>query len=167
MAKRLWAEMREKQMGINIRQKGQGGEREIADTLNAIIYKVAGDLKLPEEDRRKAASMVQRNQNQSAVGGNDLTNCMGLSIEIKRQEQLSINTWWKQCEAAAARNNETPVLMWRQNRKPWQIRTYAWISLPDRKHKLAVVNFDMDTFKSWFADWVSITLQKDPDALRV
>lgn len=145
-------------MGINVRQKGQQGEREIADMLNFIIYTVMKFRDYPEAECLKAMGSVQRNQNQSAVGGNDLTNCFGLSIEVKRQEQLSVNTWWKQTTAAAERNNEVPVLMYRQNRKAWNIRTYAWIGLPDGKQVKAVVEFDLDTFKNWFHNWVDAKL---------
>lgn len=145
-------------MPINARNKGQQGEREVADMLNALIYTVMKDLKYTDEECTRALSTVQRNQNQSAVGGNDLTNCFGMSIEVKRQEQLSVNTWWAQCCAAAERNNEMPVLMYRQNRKPWHVRTYGWINLPGTKHIRFVVEFDIDSFETWFREWVRAKL---------
>jgi hypothetical protein len=107
--------------------------------------------------------MVQRNQNQSAVGGNDLTNTFGMSIEIKRQETLSVPAWWRQCCAAAEKNNELPVLMYRQNRKPWMIRTFGFLHTPAANggwtSVQAVVEFDEPTFKSWFKAWVTGKLQ--------
>lgn len=145
-------------MGANPRTKGQGGEREIADMLNGIIYHTMKELNFPEDECLKGIRTVQRNQNQSAVGGNDLTNCFGMSIEIKRQEALSVNTWWAQCLAAAERNNEMPVLMYRQNHKPWRVRTFGWINLPNDKHIRAVVEFDEDHFRTWFKEWVRIKL---------
>lgn len=145
-------------MGINIRAKGQTGEREVADMLNGIIYTTMKALEFPDAECLKGLATVQRNQNQSAVGGNDLTNCMGLSIEVKRQESLSVGTWWRQCVAAAERNAEMPVLMYRQNRKAWRIRTYGWISLPDGKHIRAEVEFDIDMFRAWFREWVKTKL---------
>ena len=146
-------------MTINIRQKGQSGEREVADMLNGIIYLAMQSLEFPEEECLKGLKTVQRNQMQTAIGGNDLTNCFGMSIEVKRQEALSVNTWWKQTLAAAQRNNEMPVLMYRQNRKPWHVRTYGWINLPNNHHQQAVVEFDIDTFKSWFREWVLLKLK--------
>lgn len=143
---------------VNIRDKGQRGEREIATLLNGIIYQVAVELGFSEEDCLKAVTTVQRNQNQTAVGGNDLTNCFGMSIEVKRQEQLSINTWWKQCVASAARGNELPVLIWKQNRKPWRVQTWANLYFTDNARMRAVVQFDVDTFKIWFAEWVKRAL---------
>lgn len=145
-------------MGIDVRQKGASGEREICDTMNFIIHTVMKDMEYPADQCLKALSSVQRNQNQTAVGGNDLTNTFGLSIEVKRQEALSINTWWKQCEAAAQRNNEVPVLLYRQNRGKWHCVTYAWIPLPDGCSVQARVEFDFDAFKQWFTHWVRAKL---------
>lgn len=145
-------------MSINIRQKGQQGEREVCDMLNYIIFKVMEEMGYPKDQCLKAMSCVQRNQNQSAVGGNDLTNTFGLSIEIKRQEQLSVGTWWRQCKAAAERNNEMPVLMYRQNRKAWNVMTLVWLSLPDGKQIQAVAEFDIEQFKNWFREWVRTQL---------
>jgi len=145
-------------MGINIRAKGQQGEREIADMLNLIVYTVMKELEYPEDECLKGFKTVQRNQMQTAVGGNDLTNCFGMSIEIKRQEALSVNTWWAQCLAAAERNNEMPVLMYRQNRKSWHVRTFVWVNLPGAKHIRVVGEFDIDSFKNWFKEWVRLKL---------
>lgn len=145
-------------MAINVRQKGQTGEREVATLMNEIIQNVMREMKFPEDQVLAASNAVQRNQNQSAVGGNDLSNTFGLSIEVKRQENLSANTWWKQTVAAANRNNEVPVLMYRQNRKAWHIRTLVWLSLPNGRQVQALAEFDIDTFKHWFQEWVKARL---------
>lgn len=137
-------------MGINIRQKGQEGEREIQRALEPIIRKVMTDLGFPLPDK----AIVQRNQNQSAVGGSDLSNTFGLAIEVKRQEQLSINTWWKQCETAATDNSEHPVLLYRQNGKKWRCVTLVWLQLPGSTWQQVRAEFDMDTFLHWFEEWV-------------
>lgn len=139
---------------INVKQKGAEGEREICKTLNAIIQKVMRAHGYPEQEVLLAANAVQRNQNQSAVGGNDLTNTFGMSIEVKRQEQLSINTWWQQTTEAASRNGEHPVLLYRQNGKKWKCVTMSYIELPNSKWKYIRVEFDWETFQFWFHDWV-------------
>lgn len=141
-------------MSINVRTKGQEGEREIARILNLIVADVRAAMKLPQYETKD--ELFQRNQNQSAVGGADLSNPMGLEIEIKRQEQLSVNTWWKQCVISAERTGGIAVLIFRQNRKSWRIcmegnlplqaagaTTYSSLG-PCR------VEIDMDTFKAWF-----------------
>jgi len=154
-------------MGINPRTKGASGEREVADMLNGIIVKVMTAMAYPPEQVAAAAKSVQRNQNQSAVGGCDLTNVFGMAVEVKRQESLAIPAWWRQTVAAAERNNELPVLMYRQNRKAWHIRTYAWLALPGGDHpgmyskqQRIVAEFDIDTFKAYFAQWVQGKLEQ-------
>lgn len=139
---------------INIRQKGAEGEREIYNALNPIIQQVLRELGYSAEDVDKAATCVQRNQNQSAVGGNDLVNTFGLSIEVKRQEQLSINTWWKQCADAAARNGEHPVLLYRQNRKKWHCVTLVWLQLPHGGGIQVRAELSWEDFLRWFKDVV-------------
>lgn len=140
-------------MAINIRQKGQEGEREIAKKLNAVISNVRQRQGLPPLETRD--ELFQRNQNQSAVGGDDLSNPLGLSIEVKRQEQLSVATWWKQCVESAARTDGIPLLIYRQNRKPW--RCMAWGSLPpgilgniEPRQHLYRVELDLDSLLHWF-----------------
>ena len=113
-------------MGINIRQKGADAERHVATTLNTIIQE-----ELAAIGREVTRPVVQRNQNQSAVGGGDLSNVFGLSIEVKRQEALSIEAWWKQCVDAAKRNNEIPILLFKQSHKAWRCITEGWVGFSE------------------------------------
>lgn len=149
---------------INVRDKGFNAEREIATTMNGVVMLVMRELGFPEDKIIAAASTIQRNQNQSAVGGNDLTNTFGMGIEIKRQELLAINSWWKQCEAGAMRNGELPVLIFKQNHKPWRVITYATMLAPaganDVQHQLVRCEIDWPTFLGWFKAWVIIKLQQ-------
>lgn len=150
-------------MSINVRTKGQEGEREIAKILNMIVADVRASLKLPHYATND--ELFQRNQNQSAVGGADLSNPMGLEIEIKRQEQLFVNTWWKQCVTSAERTGGVAVLIFRQNRKRWRVCMEG--ELPLQAAGTATysslgpcrVEIDMDTFKAWFkayyTQWVN------------
>lgn len=141
-------------MGINIRQKGAGGEREIADDMNWIIYSLMKELGCDNPTMMS----VQRNQNQSAVGGSDLNGTLGLSIEVKRQEALSINTWWAQCVASAKQDGGTPVLLFRQNGKKWRCILMANITLTAKDDASWAgmevrSEIDYDTFKEWFRAW--------------
>lgn len=105
---------------INVRTKGQTGEREICKFFNDIYKEVYEALNIPFPEK----DIAQRNQNQSAVGGCDITNTCFYAVEVKRQEQLSINTWWKQCVVSAVELNKFPVLMYRQNQKKWKVVLY-------------------------------------------
>ena len=143
---------------MNIRQKGAGGEREVYKMLNTIIKDVLIELDYPPDVVAKADTCVQRNQNQTAVGGNDLTNTFGLSIEVKRQETLSINTWWQQCELAAHRNKEKPVLLYRQSHKEWKCVTDVMVPTPDNDVMYVRAEFGEAAFKLWFRAWVKAQL---------
>ena len=151
---------------INIRQKGANGEREVAKMLNNIIAGVMVEMGFPAEQVEAARSSVQRNQNQSAVGGCDLSNVFDMAVEVKRHENLQVPAWWRQCVSAAERNNELPVLVYRQNRRAWHVRTYAWLPLPGSepgswsRQQRVVAEFDIDTFKVWFAQWVRGMLEQ-------
>lgn len=105
----------------SIRAKGADGEREIAKLLNPIVHKVKRTFNFSEEDILNPHYQIQRNPNQCANGGADLQNTYGICIEIKRQQALNINTWWKQCEKSAIDLDEIPVLMYRQNNKKWRV----------------------------------------------
>lgn len=150
---------------INVRQKGAGGEREICDALNLIIKSAMRQLKYTEDEIRLAGNSVQRNQNQSAVGGNDLTNTFGMSIEVKRQETLSIPAWWKQTIDAAKRNDEHPVLLWRQNGKKWNCMTLGYVELPNDQFIKVRVTMSFDDFRVWFEHWV-VSKLKDGHEVR-
>ena len=86
------------------RNKGSRGERELAALLNERF-----DLG------------AKRSLGQAREGGEDINlNDLGIVIEVKRQEALQVNAWWRQvCEAA---NNAKclPVLAYRQNRRKWK-----------------------------------------------
>lgn len=145
--------------GINIRQKGANGEREVATAMNSIVMLVMTQLGFPAEKILEAANSIQRNQNQSAVGGSDLSNTFGMGIEVKRQETLSINTWWKQCTESAKRNSEWPVLIYRQNHGKWQVMTY--LRAPVDSDSVTVrATMDWDAFLYWFKAWVENKLRQ-------
>lgn len=136
---------------INIRAKGQEGEREIARAMNSIVESVLTKHGITIPDK----PVIQRNQNQSAVGGSDLTNPFGLAVEVKRQEQLSINTWWKQCCAAAIADGAIPVLVYRRNKQAWSIVMLVDAPLGDGSHVSGIrAEITWDSFLQWFYNLV-------------
>lgn len=146
---------------VNPRTKGQRGEREAYHMLNDMIMEVMRELGFPEDRVKQAATTIQRNQNQTAVGGSDLVNTFGLAIEIKRQELLSgINGWWKQTVAAATRNGEIPVLLYRQNHGKWRCQTLMQAECPVGDGRMFRAEIDYDSFCIWFKDWVRVKLKQ-------
>ncbi len=147
----------------NIRTKGQSGEREVQKIMNDIVIEIYKEQNRPPLEERDLP--FQRNQNQSAVGGSDLSNPFALEIEVKRQEALSIGSWWKQCVASAERTGGVPILIFRQSRQKWRVIMFGEleISVPgsgDHINGLQKVQVEISLadFKLWwrtyFVDWL-------------
>ena len=139
-------------MSINVRTKGAQGERDVCILLNAICQQLEDEgVNVGYNDE---APKFQRNQNQSAVGGSDITNPYGLSIEVKRQENLSINTWWNQCLAASEQDGGIPILIFRQNGKKWRIIMNVYLPVTETRYHHVRAEMDIDTFKQWAKDYI-------------
>lgn len=141
---------------VNIRTKGADGERKIATALNLITFERLQALGLPMPDK----PIVQRNQNQSAVGGGDLTGTFRMSIEIKCQEALSVGTWWKQCVKSAKQNGDMPVLIYKQNHKGWKVCLLTNLWLPGNHSGPWVMSqISWDDFQEYYKVYVDACLQ--------
>lgn len=137
---------------VKVRDKGQGGEREVQEMLNDIYLKVLVECGLPIPEKRDLP--FQRNQNQSAVGGSDLSNPFGLEIEVKRQEVLSIDTWWRQCESSAKRTGGEPILIFKQNRKKWRVILFTHLQAGNEDWRLVRSEISLPDFIQWVHDWI-------------
>lgn len=126
---------------VNPKQKGAGGEREACTLLGSILTE--GGV---------SASGIERNLNQTREGGGDILAIPGLVIEVKRCETLNVPMWWRQVCRAADRNGDTPVLMYRQNRKPWQFCLPSYLLVIGAKGYLTLGEPD---FRVWLHRWVS------------
>ena len=127
---------------VDIRQKGQSGERAVYNILNDEVDSVRRDMQLPsfaKEDRP-----FQRNQNQTAVGGSDLTNPFGLEIEVKNCKTLSLGAWWQQTESSASRTGGVPILVYKVQYKGWRVRMRANIG-----DEQVVADISIDDLKSY------------------
>jgi hypothetical protein len=91
-------------MSASQRDKGQRGEREAFSVLSDLL-----------------GTIVQRNVDQARYGGADSLDVPGWAIEIKRQERISVPTWWQQCREQAVAVNRRPALMYRASRQPWRV----------------------------------------------
>lgn len=127
-------------MGAYQRNKGKTAEVEVYHWLNETVASVVGPGK-----------WFQRNQNQTASSGSDLSNPFRLSIEIKRHETLSINTWWAQCLRSAKAEFGVPVLLYRQSRQPWR----AVVEIKDCHGETYTVTMSSDNFERWLKSYVT------------
>lgn len=127
-------------MGQN---KGKRGEREIKDAFITVMLEAEA-----AKNKQGVSDKVKRNTLQADQGGDDIVGIPLISVEVKRQETLSVNTWWKQCCASAMRDKLQPVLIYRQNRKSWRVVTWVLLHQP-KWQSTKWVRADMD-----FADWL-------------
>lgn len=85
------------------RNKGSRGERELFALLS-----------------EQLGVTVTRNLSQTRGGGADALDVPGWAIECKRQEAVSIASWWTQALRQAKQTGRKPALFYRQSRKPWR-----------------------------------------------
>lgn len=135
---------------VHVVNKGKTGEREVADMLRTEIYVLIARNAWDDATKSKLFDLVQRNQNQSAEGGGDL-NLLGLSVEVKRCETLSVDKWWQQACTSAARNGDNPILIYRQNRKAWHVVMTASLDVTTTSGMRVRATIDIDSFKVWFS----------------
>ncbi len=105
--------------GAMSRNKGQRGEREVIALLqNQVTLAYAAmrneGYELGTEPR------LQRNTIQSDRGGYDIAGLKWMALEVKFQETLHVDAWWKQTVEQSGKGQE-PVLVYRQSRQPWRV----------------------------------------------
>jgi len=126
-------------VGTGARTKGANGERELYKLLNAVL----------DEELGCHDNYLRRNSDQSRAGGYDLVGCPWLAIEVKRQEQLNINAWWQQT-VRQAKPGQVPILLYRQNRKPWRAVMQAGLHVGGGSLIVARAEVSWEDFLVWF-----------------
>ena len=120
--------------GRGRRNKGKAGEREFAKLLQEGL-----------------GIEFSRNLDQVRNGGYDLIGLNKLAIEIKRCENLSVGTWWKQA-MSQAKEGQTPVLAYRQSRRPWTVVvptkfvTKSLVEFCEHNEKRKTMSMPLDIF---------------------
>lgn len=92
-------------MAIDIRKKGQIGEREVC----AILVEQGLCIE------------ATRELDQVRAGGSDVEALTYMSIEVKRHEKVAVKTYWDQVMKSASNVGKCPCVWWRPNRKAWLI----------------------------------------------
>jgi hypothetical protein len=131
------------------RQKGGRGEREVVKLLTKWYNDIRLEKATPTLTLKD--SPFQRNQLQTAIGGSDITNPFGLEVEVKRQEKLSVNTWWEQVNKASDKSRGIPILMYRQNNGSWKIM--MWGSVQCSQERIPV-KITLKLFEDWFKGYL-------------
>jgi hypothetical protein len=146
---------------VNIRSKGQRGEREAIDLLQEWLAPVTAAAKVDPVE-------LSRNLTQTREGGYDVVGLDWLALEVKRHENLQVSTWWKQT-LRQARPDQIPMLMYRQNRTPWKFRIRTTVAhySPCGRSGLSTLTFDLgsEEAKLWLQTefWVRLRQIIDGD----
>ena len=115
--------------------KGANGEREILKWF-------MDNFSLPK---------LKRNLEQTRNGGADCLDIPGIALEVKRQEALSLPSWWQQTKRQAIISKRFPVLAYRQNRKRWVFCLPASLITP---HSWGYISLSDTEFKVWFKNYL-------------
>jgi len=116
--------------------KGASGEREALKWF-MVRFPELGDL--------------TRNLEQTRNGGADCLTIDGIALEVKRQEALAIESWWKQTTRQAVVSKRLPVLMYRQNRRQWFFCIPASLLITGSWGYLTLTSAE---FTNWFKQWL-------------
>lgn len=118
--------------GKHSRNKGQNGERELLKWMHETFS-------LPARPKR--------NHEQTAIGGADCIDIPGYAIEVKRQEELYVDAWWKQTTRQALNHGAFPILAYRKNRCKWTFCLPATLINAD---SWGYITLTQREFESWF-----------------
>lgn len=139
---------------INVRNKGQRGEREVVQLLQSVVDKIRGKHNLEP-------LVLQRNALQAHLGGADLHGLDGFAVEVKFCETECLNQWWKQCCQQADKIRSTahrdavvvPVLFYRATRQAWTVKFRAFVQTPLDVNLIEMdVEVSLEDFMQWFED---------------
>lgn len=118
--------------------KGSKGEYDAINLLQPIVNRVYGEEGL-------TPPTLKRNLEQTRSGGCDLVGLDWLALEVKRQETLNLNAWWQQTITSAKQIGAEPVLMYRQNNKPWRIRMIGLLTPSDESIRV-IADISLEAF---------------------
>jgi hypothetical protein len=108
--------------------KGAQAERDVLGAFRDVMRNVEEDLKAEGFEFVARSGFATRKRLEAGTSNRDLGNIPLISIEVKRREQLAIKDWWAQAERQADKG-ELPVLIYRQNKEAWRVRT--WLAFTD------------------------------------
>lgn len=124
------------------RDKGKRGEREVINQLQEILDRVRTRRGLPR-------MLLERNLLQAHLGGCDMFGLEWLALEVKRQEYISVEPWWRQTVEQAG-PKQTPVLVWRASHQPWRVRLRGVIQIFEAASMPVVMDVSWEWFLQYF-----------------
>ena len=118
--------------GAASRRKGASGEREVLRLLGELL-----------------GEALERNLSQSRAGGADCICVKGFAIEVKRQERLNRQAWWRQAVDQASKENAEPMLLYRRSREKWR----AFIHTHEGKYREGTLDDAASAIREKWLSW--------------
>lgn len=133
--------------------KGKRGEREVIALLQPIVDKVYAEFEGMRDARtgyEVKGPRLQRNTLQSDSGGFDIVGLEWLALEVKFQETLNVEVWWRQT-CGQASEGQVPVLFYRKSRVEWKVMTLSRVVAGSKNIRLRTESRGAD-WLVWF-EW--------------
>jgi hypothetical protein len=135
--------------GRSSKQKGSRGEMEILAILSNAAHEIYSARGLPPPELNRGSH------------GRDIRGLNWIAPEVKRHErdnEYNLNLWWEQTKAQAIGGRE-PVLFYRMNYQPWNVRMFGYLLVGNDRVRCPVdINFD--AFMVWFKLRVEFSLSQ-------
>jgi hypothetical protein len=126
-------------MGHYSKAKGYRGETEVLRLLEGIVNEVYQRRGVPPPELSRSPQ------------GRDLIGIPWVAIEVKRHERdnpFNVSSWWEQTKEQAGGVRE-PILFYRMNNRPWNVRMFGFIG--ENEHRVRCpVDTSVEAFSLWF-----------------
>lgn len=123
--------------------KGANGEREVLSAFRELMKGIEAELSEQGYAFVARSEFATRKRLERGTSNRDLGNIPIISIEVKRNENLNLNKAWEQA-VRQADGGLLPCLVYRYNREPWRVRT--WAALTHYNRTGAVVSYAVGEF---------------------
>lgn len=120
--------------------KGYRGEIEVKEILEGIVSEVYGRAGIAPPELSRSPH------------GRDLVGLPWIAVEVKRVERdnpFMLSSWWNQAKEQAGLNRE-PVLFYRMNSRPWNIRMFGYLAGTGTSRIRCPVDIGLEAFSAWF-----------------
>lgn len=125
--------------GRKSKVKGRSGEMEILALLTNVMVLEYQTKKLPIPELNRGAH------------GRDIRGLSFMAPEVKRHERdnlYNVEAWWNQAKAQSDAQRE-PVLFYRKNYEPWNVRMFGYLIVGSDRVRCPV-DITLDAFMVWF-----------------
>lgn len=139
--------------GKHASAKGAQGERDVLNAFRDIMRNMEDELTAQGHVFVARSDFATRKRLERGTSNRDIGNIPIISIEVKRNENLNVNAAWQQA-VRQADGGLLPVLVYRYNREPWRVRTWAALTHYDgsgRVVEYAVAEVALIDFLPYFA----------------